>query len=372
MKISELEKVGIGIFPTPLYKLEKLSSQLKSNVFIKRDDLDGVAFGGNKIRKLEYLVKEALDLKCTTLLTYGGVQTNHGLQTAAAACRFGMRSIIIANMMTESPPEQLSGNLLLDAILGCEVIFLDVAGIEEQNRGASAQKIQEAISEAREEATRKVVKAYEAKGDKVYIIPGGGSSPLGCIGYFFAIDEIIKQLKDTHQEIDYLICAVGSAGTFSGLWLGSKYFGAPFQIIGIAVAPYSELFNLNAAKLINETSKKYNLGIHADPEKLLIFGGYEGKGYDIPDNQTFNAICRLAQTEGLFTDPVYTGKSFAGMIDFIEKEKIPSGSNVLFLHTGGAPALWTEHHKEALSQELWNGQEHIVISSHKSCFSESL
>jgi len=365
MQVSELEKVAIGLFPTPLYKLERLSSQLKSNVFIKRDDLDGVAFGGNKIRKLEYLVKEALDLHCTTLLTYGGVQTNHGLQTAAVACRFGLRSIIIADMMTESPPEQLSGNLLLDAILDCEVVFLDVASIERQNKGASAQKLQEAIREAREEATRKVIKAHEAKGERVYISPGGGSSSLGCMGYFFAIEEIMKQLENMHQKIDYLFCAVGSAGTFSGLWLGSKYFGAPFQIMGIAVAPYSELFNLNAATLINETSRRFNLGINAVPEELHIFGGYEGKGYDIPDSQTFNAIYRLARTEGLFIDTVYTGKSFGGMLDFIEKEKIPSGSNVIFLHTGGAPALWTEHHEKALSRELWSNKEHMVISSHE-------
>jgi len=362
MKLSELRKVELGIFPTPLYKLGRLSAQLKSNVFIKRDDLDGLGFGGNKLRKLEYLVNNAKELGYTTLLTFGGEQTNHGRQTAACACRYGLKSIIIVDMDSETPPERLSGNLLLDAILGCDIIFLDVSGLKKCATGESARTANTTIAAMHKAAAKRVVEAYKAKGERVYVIPPGASTPLGCMGYFFAIKEIMEQLDAMHERIDYVVCALGSAGTFAGLWLGSKYFSAPFQIIGIAVSPYSKEHNLNAARLINETSNKFELGIIAEPDELHINGEYWGCGYDTPDPQTYNTIYQLARTEGLFVDPIYTGKSFTGMLDLITKEKIPIESNVLFIHTGGTPALFSEHHNKIFTEELWNHKKHMVIS----------
>lgn len=361
MKLEELAKVNTGIFPTPLHKLENLSTQLKSNIFIKRDDLSGLGMGGNKLRKLDYLVKEAKDAGYTTLMTFGGVQTNHGRQTAACACKYGMKSIIIANMKSEAPPEKLSGNLLLDAILGCDVIFMDITNITKNSAGKPPHVIKEEISALRKEAAKKVIKMYEEKGEKVYEMPAGGSTPLGCMGYFFAVREIIEQLEAMNQKIDYVLCPSGSMGTFSGLWLGAKYYNAPFKIIGSTVGPYSKEYNVKMANFINKTSEQFELGIKATPDELCVLGDYWGIEYDIPDSKTYETIYRLARTEGLFVDPTYSGKGFTALLDIIESEKIPAGSDVLFIHTGGTPALWSEHHVEAFTKELWEGKKHIVI-----------
>lgn len=298
MKLNEVPKVHTGLFPTPLYKLENLSSQLKSNIFIKRDDLSGLGFGGNKLRKLDYLVKEAKDNGYTALMTFGGVQTNHGRQTAAL----------------------------------------------------------------RKAVARKVIEMYEAKGEKVYEMPAGGSTPLGVMGYFTAVKEMMEQLKEMDQKIDYVVCASGSNGTFSGLWLGSRYYNAPWEVIGATVSPYSKQNNVTMAALINAASEKFELGITAEPDELRILGDYWGAGYDVPDEKTYQTIYRLARTEGLFVDPTYTGKGFTALLDLVESEKIPAGSNVLFIHTGGLPALWSEQHAAQFTKELWTGKEHTVIS----------
>ncbi len=361
MKLEEMAKVETGIFPTPLYKLERLSAQLGSNVFIKRDDLSGLGFGGNKQRKLDYLVKEAKDAGYTTLLTFGGVQTNHGRQTAAYACKYGMKSIIIANMNSTVPPERLSGNLLLDAILGCDVIFMDMSSINNNSAGKPPHVIKAETAALRRAVAKKVIKIYEDKGERVYEIPSGGSTSLGCMGYFFAVKEIMEQLETINQKIDYVICASGSKGTFAGLWLGSKYFHAPFEVIGATVSPYSREYNVAMATFINEVSEKNELGITVQADELRILGEYGGE-YDAPDPQTFQTIYRLARIEGLFVDPVYTGKAFTALLDLIETKKIPHGSSVLFIHTGGVPALFSEHQADAFTKELWVGKQHIVIS----------
>ena len=361
MKLEDVKKVQTGFFPTPLHKLENLSRELKSNVFIKRDDLSGLGFGGNKLRKLDYLVKEAKDNGYTTLMTFGGVQTNHGRQTAAVACKYGMKSIIIANMKSEQPPENLSGNLLLDQILGCDVIFMDMASIQEHAEGKPPHVIKEETARLRKAVAKKVIELYEAKGEKVYEMPAGGSTPLGTLGYFNAVKEIMQQLEEMQQKIDYVVCSSGSNGTFAGLWLGAKYYHAPFQVIGSTVSPYSKENNVKMAALINEASEKFELGIHAEPEELDIRGSYWGVGYDVPDDKTFETIYRLARTEGLFVDPTYTGKGFTALLDLIETEEIPAGSNVLFIHTGGLPALFSEQHAKKFTEDLWRNREHTVI-----------
>lgn len=362
MKHTELQKVQTGFFPTPLHKLENLSAELKSTIFIKRDDLSGLGFGGNKLRKLDYLVKEAKDQGYTALLTFGGVQTNHGRQMAACACKYGMKSIIIANMKSAAPPEQLSGNLLLDQILGCDVIFMDMSSIDRNAAGKPPHIIKAETAALRKAVAAQVVAMYRAKGEKVYEMPAGGSTPLGVMGYFDAVKEMMDQLDEMHQKIDCVVCSSGSNGTFSGLWLGAKYYKAPFEVIGSTVSAYSPENNVKMAELINATSEKYELGVHAEPDDLRILGAYCGVGYDVPDEKTYETILRLARSEGLFVDPTYTGKGFTALLDLIETEKIPAGSNVLFIHTGGLPALFSEQHAAALTKQLWEGKEHTVIS----------
>ncbi|MCI8534880.1 MAG: D-cysteine desulfhydrase family protein [Hungatella sp.] len=362
MKHTELKKEHTGIFPTPLHKLENLSKETKSNIYIKRDDLSGLGFGGNKLRKLDYLVREAKQQGCTALMTFGGVQTNHGRQTAAVACKYGMKSIIVANMKTAQPPERLSGNLLLDAILDCDVIFMDMASIDSHSEGKPPHIIKEETAALRKAVAKKVIELYAAKGEKVYEMPAGGSTPLGAMGYFDAVKEILDQLKEMNTNIDYVVCSSGSNGTFAGLWLGAKYYNAPFEVIGSTVSPYSKQNNVKMAELINAASEKFELGIHAEPQDLKIYGDYWGIGYDKPDDKTFETIYRLARTEGLFVDPTYTGKGFTALLDLVETEKIPAGSNVLFIHTGGLPALFSEHHAEKFTKDLWSEKEHMVIS----------
>lgn len=356
------EKVETALLPTPLYKLENLSAQLKSNVYIKRDDLTGMAFGGNKLRKLDYLVKEAKDAGYTTLMTFGGTQTNHGRQTAAVACKFGMKSIIIANMNDAAPPETLSGNLLLDEILGCDVIFMDMASINAHKEGKAPHEIKQETARLRKAVAKKVIEMYEAKGEKVYEMPAGGSTTTGVLGYFDCVEEIMQQMQEKKLDIDYIVCSSGSNATYAGLWMGAKYYGASFKVIGCTVSPYSLQNNVNMANLINETSQRFHLGIHAEPEDVTLLGDYSGTAYDVPDDRTFESIYRLARTEGLFVDPCYTGKGFTGLLDLIETEKIPAGSNVLFIHTGGVPGLYSAQHLEKFNQQLWKGKEHTVIS----------
>ena len=356
------EKVKTAILPTPLYKLENLSAQLPSEVYIKRDDLTGMAFGGNKLRKLDYLVKEAKDAGYTALMTFGGTQTNHGRQTAAVACKYGMKSIIIANMNGETPPERLSGNPLLDEILDCDVIFMDMASINKNKGQKEPHIIKQETAKLRKAVAKKVIEMYEAKGEKVYEMPAGGSTTTGVLGYFDCVEEILKQLEQEKLHIDYVVCSSGSNATYAGLWLGAKYYKAPFKVIGCTVSPYSWQNNVNMARLINETSERFDLGIHAEPEDVELLGDYSGIGSDIPDETTFKTIYRLARAEGLFVDPCYTGKGFTGMLDLIESGKIPAGSHVLFIHTGGVPGIYSEQHVEMFNKQLWEGREHTIIS----------
>ena len=355
-------KAAAAILPTPLYKLENLSAQLKSDVYIKRDDMTGMAFGGNKLRKLDYLVQEAKDACYTTLLTFGGTQTNHGRQTAAVACKYGMKSVIIANMYDDAPPQSLSGNLLLDKILGCDVVFMDMASINRNKENKQPHEIKQEIAKLRKAVAKKVIEMYEAKGEKVYEMPAGGSTTTGVLGYFDCVEEILEQMKQKELKIDYVVCSSGSNATYAGLWLGAKYYHAPFKVIGCTVNAYSWQYNVNMANLINATSDRFDLGVHAEPEDITLLGDYCGTAYDVPDEKTFENIYRLARSEGLFVDPCYTGKGFTGMMDLIETEKIPAGSNVLFIHTGGTPGLYSAQHVEMFNKQLWENEAHTVIS----------
>lgn len=355
-------KVQTAILPTPLHKLENLSEELPAEVYIKRDDMTGMAFGGNKLRKLDYLVKEAKDAGYTTLMTFGGTQTNHGRQTAAVACKYGMKSIIIANMHEEAPPESLSGNLLLDKILGCDVIFMDMSSINRQKDTLQPHEIRALTTKLRKAVAQKVIEMYEAKGEKVYEMPAGGSTTTGVLGYFDCVEEILEQMKQQDLKIDYVVCSSGSNATYAGLWMGAKYYQAPFQIIGCTVSPYSWQKNIDMAQLINDTANRFGLEIHAEPEDVTLLGDYSGIGYDVPDEKTFESIYRLARSEGIFVDPCYTGKGFTGMLDLIESGKIPAGSHVLFIHTGGVPGLYSQQHLDMFTKQLWEGKEHRVIS----------
>lgn len=347
MNWKDIETISLGLFPSPMHELKNLEKTVDGQaVWIKRDDITGLGFGGNKLRKLQYILKEVLDGGYTTLLTYGGMQTNHGRLTAATAAACGLKSVLLCY---GTPPEQASGNLILDRMMGAEVVFMDTTEIRKLPR----EKMGPAYKKLMDDATSAVVKGYENRGEKVYVIPMGGHSSLGTLGYFTAIKEILNQSTEMGITFDYLVAPHGSGGTFAGLWLGAVYFKAPFEVVGVAVAPQAPDAKKPLSDFINKVSEEFNLGVSSTPEDLRIEGAYAGEGYNIPDAETRRWMYTLAREEALFVDPCYTGKGFRGMMEMIGSGIIPSGKKVLFLHTGGSPGIFSEEHAEAMQAELW-------------------
>lgn len=362
-ELNALQKVTTGFYPTPLEEMKNLSAKLgKARLLIKRDDLTGLGFGGNKARKLDYLVQDALAKGCTTLLTYGGPQTNHGRMTAAAAARFGLKAILICYGRA---PQRATGNLLLDRILGVDVYFLDTSTIDlgadtGKELGCAQSRRSLAIQDFRDKATKQVIETYEARGEKVYVVPIGGHAPDATAGYMHAVAETMQQLKATEQTAHYMVTGFGSTGTFAGLWLGAKYYNAPFEVVGIAVSHITCDAITETARFINLVSKRLRLGIVCKEEELWVERDYAAQGYNVPDPYTRQAIYLMAQTEGIFLDPCYTGKSFRGFVDLVTSEKIASDKTAIYLHTGGTPALFSEEHLAKMQDEIW-GEDHYTV-----------
>ncbi|MBR5521104.1 MAG: D-cysteine desulfhydrase family protein [Oscillospiraceae bacterium] len=338
MTVESVKKVKLGNYPTPLEKMENMTKLLgKGELFIKRDDTTGPAFGGNKTRKLEYLMQEAVDTGCTAVMTFGGTQTNHGRTTVGAAVKLGMKPILV---LFGGDTGYLSGNLNLDAMMGADIYFVK-----------DTDKMGEVVAG--------IIAKYEAQGDKVYQVPVGGSNPLGAVGYIMSVKEIMQQMEEQQVKIDKVVCTVGSMGTFAGMILGAKYFNAPFEIIAVPVSPAPKgEKEVDVANFANEVSKTYNMGIEIKPEDVKIAYGpdaepYSGEEYNKPDPVTREAIITLAKNEGIMLDPTYTGKTFRGFIDMVkEGQYIKEGENALFIHTGGAMALWTKEHLDDMQDQL--------------------
>ncbi|MDL2212110.1 D-cysteine desulfhydrase family protein [Erysipelotrichaceae bacterium OttesenSCG-928-M19] len=338
------KRVEVGYVNTPLEYLSNLTNYFnKGKIYIKRDDLTGLALGGNKTRKLDYIVKYALDNNYTTLLTYGAPQTNHGRLTIAAAAKFGLKSILICE---GKKPEKMEGNLLLDRMLNGRIVFIDRKDMDEKT-----------YQEYKIKVVQEVIKKYEANNEKVLEVAMGGSSPLGAYGYMQCIKEIVEQIAQQDIKIDHLVCAYGSMGTFAGLWLGAKYYQAPFDIIGIPVFP-TPFALADCVKLINELAKECQIDIKCDISDLKVLGGlknnkYAGPAYGRSNQEIRKAMYLLASQEAIITDPCYTGKVAYGLVDLIENDYFKN-DNVLFLHTGGSPALYATPHNEEIQADLWN------------------
>ncbi|MCK5763515.1 MAG: D-cysteine desulfhydrase family protein [Clostridiales bacterium] len=351
MKFCELKSVSTGFLDTPLHLLENLSKNVeKCNIYIKRDDLTGFASGGNKLRKLDYLVGDALDNGCTALLTYGGIQTNHGRLTAAAAARYGLKCGII---MDGPPPEKISGNLVLDKMMGADLFFMDDTDFK------NSANYNEKYSRLKEKTTKEVIDYYEEIGDAVYTIPVGGSSIVGAVGYIDAAKEIGAQLDEMNIDIDYLVTGYGSVGTFAGLYLGSKMINAKYEVIGICVSEKSDDVINDNIKYMNSISEKLELNIDVERKDIWIEKDFVGKGYNIPDKETREYMYKMASEEAIILDPCYTGKVFKGMMELIKSGKIKKGSNVLFMHTGGFPGIYSEEHLKEINKDLWNEQKNV-------------
>lgn len=330
--LGSLERARLGFYPTPLHKLETISAQWGVNLYVKREDFSGITlFGGNKIRKLEYLLGDAKAKGCDTVITYGATQSNHAMQTATAARKCGMRPILYLTAVVEPDQEDVRANLLLDRILGAEVHIIPLEGRTE------AMAMEQAYAMAEEHRAR-----LTAEGHKVYNIPEGGSSVMGVCGFIHAFAELAEQAGDMDIKPDYLFTATGTGGTMAGLTAGKALIGSPVKVVGIQVSKKDESYPGRIAALGMEGLKLIGSGESYGPESFGVCPDYYGEGYEIPYKEANDDIRYLAGKEGLFTDPVYSGKAFHGMMDMIRKGIIQKGSTVVFLHTGGATALFSE------------------------------
>jgi len=306
-------------------------------LLVKRDDQTGLAFGGNKTRKLEFLLAEAQAQGAHTLITAGAAQSNHCRQTAAAAARFGFKCILV---LTGDAAEQVSGNLLLDHLFGAEIIWT-----EKSQREAMLQQTFDQTLE---------------QGHKPYLVPYGGSSPTGALGYAFAMQELIQQMKDLRGLGDlgglgWIVFASSSGGTQAGLVLGARLFGFGGKVLGISVDEPRDVLceaptrQERVAKLASETSERIGERIAFSREDVLVNADYCAAGYGVLTEGERDAVTLFARTEGLLIDPVYTGRAAAGMIDLIRKGFFKKDETVLFWHTGGTTALFAEKYQDALN-----------------------
>jgi len=308
---------------TPIEHLPHLSRHLGGpNIFIKRDDLLGLAAGGNKTRKLEFLVADALAQGADTLVTVGAVQSNHCRLTLAAAVREGLKCrLVLEERVPGSYEPKASGNNLLFDLLGVEAVTV-VAG------GADLAGAMQAVADE-----------LKAEGRKAYVIPGGGSNALGALGYVACAEEILAQSFDMGLTLDHMVCASGSAGTHAGLAVGLHANNAQLPLTGVSVRrPVAE-----QVPLVHGLAGKcaHLLGVEAPAQAAIVVDDrWVGPGYSLPTEEMVQAVRLLARLEGVLLDPVYTGKAMAGLIGQVMEERYKPGENLLFLHTGGAPALY--------------------------------
>ena len=325
MKMHELPRVSLGRLPTPLEKTPRLSQVLDiPNLYIKRDDLIGIGYGGNKIRKLEFLMADAVSKGADTIITTGGVQSNFTREATACAAKLGLKIILV---LLGEEPEEYRGNLLLEKLMGAETHFVAAEGLDDGVKKAG--EYMESLSET-----------LHKKGRTCYIMPVGGSTPLGCVGFATGFLELTDQTLSLGITADHLIVATGSGGTQAGLTVGKEIAHAETAIHGIRVGNMFEPFSEMIADLATETASFLEMKKVFNVRDVLTYSEFVGEGYDIPTKEANDAIKLLAKTEAIFLDPVYTGKAMAGLLGLVERGEIPRKDTVVFWHTGGDPALF--------------------------------
>lgn len=321
--------------PTPIEKLARLTKYLDGpEIFVKRDDLTGVGLSGNKVRKLEFVLARAFEEGADTVITCGGVQSNHARATAVCAARLGLKSHLILRGEPQVPAD---GNLLLDRLVKAKIDYISP---EEYSK-----RIDEIMHEKADE--------LKSVGQKAFVIPEGASDELGAIGYVQATQEILNQLEEKNLNFDHVICATGSGGTQAGLIIGKLLFEWNVQIYGINVCDDEEYFIRKIGSIIDKATKRFDIPLSKGFRNINIIDGYVGKGYGLSSIKEIELICKVAQLEGIFLDPVYTGKAMMGLFDQIRKGKFGKGEKILFIHTGGVFGLFP--HKFEFEEVLNSG-----------------
>jgi D-cysteine desulfhydrase family pyridoxal phosphate-dependent enzyme len=318
--MDSVPRLHFAHVPTPIEELPRLSNKLGGpRIFIKRDDQTGLAFGGNKTRKLEFLVAEAQAQGAKMLISAGAMQSNHCRQTAAAAAKFGMECILV---LSGQHPEQPSANLLLDFLFDADIIWV-------------------ADRKDRDAVLKHTYETALAGGTKPYLVPYGGSSPTGALGYAFAVEEFMKQ----GLMADWMVFGTSSGGTHAGLVLGQRLFGYQGKVLGISIDESEEWLKNRISGLASDASEKVGKRIDFTTDDILATDKYCQAGYGVFGPGEQEAICLFAEYEGLLLDPVYTGRAAAGMIDLIRKGFFKKEETILFWHTGGQPALFAEKYQ---------------------------
>ena len=321
--MTKVPRLRFAHLPTPIEELKRLSAELGGpRIYVKRDDATGLALGGNKTRKLEFLVADALAKGAKTLITAGAAQSNHCRQTAAAAAKFGMTCVLVLN---GTPPGELSANLLLDELFGARIVW-----VAERND--------------RERVQEDTFRRLKADGDKPYFVPYGGSCPIGALGYAFAVEETLAQGLNP----DWFLFGTSSGGTHAGLVLGARLFGYQGKILGISIDESEAWLKTRVSALASDASELLGHRIDFKPEEILADDSYCQAGYGVLTMAEKEAVRLFARTEGLLLDPVYTGRAAAGLIDLIGKGFFSREESVLFWNTGGQPALFAEKYQPNL------------------------
>lgn len=326
LNLAEYPRVRLGHFPTPLEFMPNLTRHLDGpNIYIKRDDCTGLATGGNKTRKLEFLVAQAIAQGADTLITQGAVQSNHARQTVAAAARVGMKCKILLEERVPDATDDYnhSGNVMLDGLMGGEIVARLPSGTD--------------MPEAMDALAAELVNA----GSKPYVIPGGGSTPIGALGYVACAQELLQQSFETGLFINHVVHATGSAGTQAGLVVGLRASNSGIPVYGISVRAPKPKQEENVWKLVQSTIDYMALPASSvERADVVANSDFVGKGYGIPTDSMVEALRLTAELEAILLDPVYSGKGMAGLISLIRSGHFKKGENVVFIHTGGSAGLF--------------------------------
>ena len=321
-KIFAQPRYRLITLPTPLEKLRNLSKELNIDLYVKRDDVMELALGGNKVRKLEFILGDALSQRCDVLITRGSFYSNHVRLTAAAARKAGLDVFLV---LTPPKSHGLQGNVLLDELLGAKILH----------------------AEDREEADdlmRKLAEELKKKGRRPYVIPGGGASPVGVLGYAAAALEILQQLYAANVKPKYIIHATGSGTTQAGLVLGMKLLGVDdVEVVGISISEKAGEVKERVAKLVNEGAKLLKTNVEVASEDIVVLDSYLLGRYAEVTKDVVEVMKYVARKEGLILDPVYTAKAMYGLIDLVRNNYVKENTAVVFVHTGGTPILFQQN-----------------------------